>query len=160
MNKTNLSSYDVVFTALLTAIFFIILPGLVAALGTMAGIYFDGLRELPPFGLKAASAAVGMLAISYFLCSFLKADRQFMSWPFRLTLAGAILLPFARGSQQAFTLEPMDNAATADRLVAIQQALEAIAKGFIEIVPAALCTVSVVMLAFGLTCLLRTRYGR
>lgn len=160
MNKMNLNSGDVVFTALLTVIFFICLPGLAGALGAMGGIYYDGLRELPPFGLKAASAALGMLAISYILCSFLKADRQFISWPFRLTLAGAILLPFARGSQQTFTPEPMDGAATTGPLANVQQALEELAKGFIDIVPATLCTVSVVMLAFGLTCLLRTRYGR
>lgn len=158
--KASRNLSDAVFTAVLTLFFLFFLPGLAASLGTMGIIYFDGLQELPPYALKAASAAVGMLAISTVMCAVLKADREFISWPLRLTLIGVVMLPFVRGSQKAFTLDPMDDAPTTGWLVNAQAGLGAMAKGFIEIVPAALCTVSVVLLAVGLTRLIRARYRR
>ncbi|MCL6336281.1 hypothetical protein EXT65_21035 [Pectobacterium carotovorum subsp. carotovorum] len=157
MIKSNGNFADIAWMVIAAIIFLFILPGLLAGIGTMACAYIDGLQELPPFALKAASAAVGMLVISYSTCRFLNADKGFISWPAKLTLIGIICLPLVKGAKKTFTDVLVDDAQTSIGLTHVQGAFSELSMLLMRIVPATLCTVSVVILAVGLMRLFRAR---
>lgn len=157
MIKSSGKYMDMVLIIIAAIVFLFILPGLLAGIGAMAAVYIDGLNELPPFALKAASAAVGMLLISYCACRFLKADKGFIRWPARLTFIGVICLPFANGAQNAFRGVLPDDAPTTAGLANVQEALASLSLLLMQILPATLCTVSVILLAVGLTLRFRDR---
>lgn len=77
-----------------------------------------------------------------------------------LTLIGVILLPLTKGFQQSFTVAPVESAPQAGLLESIQEGLPVLARGLMMTVPAALCMVSVIMLAAGLTLLFRERHRK
>lgn len=160
MNQKHWVLIDIFFTVFLVVVFFFMLPGLAAGLGVMGSYYFDGLKEIPPFGLKAACAAVAMLALSALICSFIKADKGFMVWPQKMTLVGLILLPLAEGYKRLSALEPLENRSKADVLAIAHKGVSGLIDGIMLIAPAALCTVSVFLLALGLTIELRSHFRK
>lgn len=153
---SRVKSYsDVIFIVFSTFVFLFILPSLIAALGTLGSIYIDGLAGISPYGLKAASAAIGMLIISYVACCFLKADKKFIRTPAILTFIGVVLLPFYKGSLGVLTDTTGESPA-----LQIQKGLEAVAQTIIQIAPIGLCTIAVIMLAVELIILSLKKYRK
>lgn len=159
MDKLSNKYSNPIFTVIAVVIFFFFLPAIGAGLGTMGEIYIDGLHELPSFGMKAIIVSIWMLTVGYLLCHLMKADKSFMRIPAIMTLIGAVVLPLARSFQIAMTSSTLeDEIQTELTTKSINgmidksiEGMETIIKGIIYIAPALLCTISVIILAVGLT---------
>ncbi|WP_042857920.1 hypothetical protein [Dickeya sp. NCPPB 3274] len=144
---------EILLTASAILLFFFLLPGLAAGTGSALVIYIDGLRELPPLALKVASADIGMLFFSYLLCLGLKFDKEFIRDPLKLTIIGIVLIPLQIGAVSLFS-EPSEFR-PADLISHLKLYMESMIKLFIEVVPLLLCSLSVIILAWNLTILIK-----
>lgn len=158
MNKNCGTYSNPVFTVIAILIFFFLLPGIGAGLGTLGEIYIDGMREVSSFGMKAIIAAIWMLVAAYLITLSMKADRDFIRLPGKLTLIGAVLLPLARSFQNAMTISDPEVSTPTNFITHAIEGLETIIRVIMFIAPALLCTISVIILSFGLTNILLKRY--
>ncbi|EAP9249373.1 hypothetical protein ES841_23195 [Salmonella enterica] len=158
MNKLSDKYSNPVFTVIAIVIFFFFLPAIGAVLGTMGEIYIDGLRELPSFGMKAIIVSIWMLVVAYLMCSLMKAEKDFIRIPAILTLIGAVLLPLTSSFQNVMTISDPDVSTRTDFYAKSIEGLETIKNGIMFIAPGLLCVISVIILAIGMTQILRNRY--
>lgn len=158
MNKLSDKYSNPFFTVIAIVIFFFFLPAIGAVLGTMGEIYIDGLRELPSFGMKAIIIAIWMLVVAYLMCCIMKAEKDFIRIPAILTLIGAVLLPLTSSFQNVMTISDPNVSTRTNFYAKAIEGLETIKNGIMYIAPGLLCAISVIILAIGMTKILRKRY--
>lgn len=157
MNKLSDKYSNPFFTVIAIVIFFFFLPAIGAVLGTMGEIYIDGLRELPSFGMKAIIVSIWMLVVAYLMCRLMKVEKDFIRIPAILTLIGAVLLPLTSSFQNVMTISEPDVSTRTDFYAKATEGLETIKSGIMYIAPGLLCVISVIILAIGMTKILRNR---
>ncbi|HCP4224722.1 TPA: hypothetical protein ODN89_004409 [Escherichia coli] len=159
MNNLRDKKSNPVITLIAVVISLFFLPAIAAGLGTMGEIYIDGLRELPSFGIKAISVAIWMLLVAYLMCCFMKAKKDFIRLPAKLTLIGAVLLPMISSFNNVVTtMSSPDVSTRTDFHAALIKGLDTMESEFMFIVPALLCVIASIMLAVGMINILRNRY--
>ncbi|ELS8927806.1 hypothetical protein R6G55_004520 [Salmonella enterica] len=159
IRDTHNSSNTITFLSVLNFLLFLfILPGIIAGLGAVVIVYFDGLKGLPPVALKLAVASAGMMVVSYIICRYLRANREFIKLPLVLTSIGIVLLPLSDGILRFFNEPYQENIhQEVDLIAKLQKSLEGIVEGIMFIAPATLCAISIIILAFNLTSVVRAK---
>lgn len=140
---------DTIVVVLITFLFMLILPGLVAASGSILLIYFDALQALPPVATRLGFAAAGMIVVSLIVATYLKAQRDFIKLPALLTLTGIVLIPLQAGLTKAFSSSEITKSPAL--MSSMQHYLDGTAHSILQIIPVVLLCLSLFLMAGELT---------
>lgn len=100
-----------------------------------------------------------MLVVAYLMCRIMKAKKDFIRVPAKLTLIGAVLLPLISSFNNVVTtMSSPDVSTRTDFHAALIKGLDTMESEFMFIVPALLCAIASIMLTVGMINILRNRY--
>ena len=149
---------DWTLTIIAFVVFCLCIPAIVVSLSNVLLVYGSGFDEFSPIGVKAVCAAVGTLIITWLICNQIKANKSFIRQPAILTFIAAVALPLSNGAQKAFSSSPQEVTLQQGDYQKSLAGIDMLKNTLLTDVPPLLCVIAIVMLATGLTLLIRKRY--